>query len=107
MKAFVWLLVLAVVGLSSAYCLAAGEKEQKAPKEPSVCKCAHPEATTKLPADTNITSISTGSLLPQKVHRAGVITDGANNVRVLDKKDIQTSGANNVQDLLRKRGMTP
>ena len=57
--------------------------------------------TTLMPASQGTgATVLTGSYLPQKVKTAGRITDGANNVTVIDRKTIEHSGARSVADLL-------
>jgi hypothetical protein len=49
----------------------------------------------------------TGSYLPQNVNRNGAVTDGRNNVRVLDRSDIDRSGGADLRQSLRLQGVTP
>jgi hypothetical protein len=49
----------------------------------------------------------TGSYLPQSVNRNGALTDGRNNVRVLDRSDIDRSGGADLRQSLRLQGVTP
>ena len=44
----------------------------------------------------------TGSYLPQNVSRNGPVTDGRNNVRVLDRSDIDRSGGADRKQSLRQ-----
>jgi len=47
----------------------------------------------------------TGSLIPHKVKRAGLITDGSSQVLVLDRSAIEQSGAADTKQLLIHRGI--
>jgi hypothetical protein len=46
----------------------------------------------------------TGSYIKYKIRRDGIITDGPNNVYVLDSKTIQNSGAADLSQLLFRTG---
>jgi hypothetical protein len=47
----------------------------------------------------------TGSFIKQKVRRSGMVTDGANQVLVLDSETISNSGASDLRQLLVRRGI--
>src|SRR5438552_720693 len=51
------------------------------------------------------TNVLTGSYIKQKVRRQGMITDGANNVLVIDRNTIEHSGASDVRQLLVHQGI--
>lgn len=72
--------------------------------------CAHDQkairAADTYPNSTNGTYL-TGSNLPQNVNRNGPVTDGRNNVRVIDGSDINRSGGADVGQSLRQLGVTP
>jgi hypothetical protein len=57
--------------------------------------------STGIPAN-RFETIETGSHLKQKIKRNGRITDGASQVIVIDRQDIERSGASTVTQLLRK-----
>jgi len=58
------------------------------------------------PGGTNA-QYMTGSYLPQNVSRNGPVTDGRNNVRVLDRSDIDRSGGADLKQSLRQQGVSP
>ena len=89
-------LVLAVtlaIGLSST--VLASETAKPA-KDPAVSKTVPPKQNDQL---------LTGSHVKQKVRRNGMVTDGANNVVVLDSETIRNSGASDLRQLLNRRGI--
>jgi len=47
----------------------------------------------------------TGSYLPQDVDRNGPVTNGKNDVRVLDRSDIENSGGADLDQTLKKLGV--
>ncbi|HEV2209284.1 MAG TPA: hypothetical protein VG167_10950 [Verrucomicrobiae bacterium] len=57
-----------------------------------------------VPANSNSATRLTGSYLPQSVQRNGRITDGMNNVRVVDQSDLDQSGGATVEQSLRLLG---
>jgi hypothetical protein len=56
--------------------------------------------------DTQQYNYLTGSYLPQDVERNGPVTNGKNNVRVVDQNDLDKSGGANVTQSLRQLGVT-
>ena len=72
--------------------------------------CAHQQSAAQTgqsyPNSTNGTYL-TGSNLPQDVRRSGPVTDGRNNVRVIDNSDISRSGGADVNQTLRQLGAKP
>lgn len=72
--------------------------------------CAHQQGGAQTaetyPNSTNGTYL-TGSNLPQDVNRNGPVTDGRNNVRVIDNSDINRSGGADVNQTLRQLGVRP
>jgi hypothetical protein len=48
----------------------------------------------------------TGSYMPQDVDRNGPVTNGRNNVRVIDQNDLNKSGGADVTQSLRQLGVT-
>ncbi|HZR20330.1 MAG TPA: hypothetical protein VFE51_23810 [Verrucomicrobiae bacterium] len=49
----------------------------------------------------------TGSNLPQNVQRNGPVTNGKDNVRIIDRSDMNQSGGADVNQTLRQLGVTP
>jgi hypothetical protein len=47
----------------------------------------------------------TGSYMPQDVERNGPVSNGQNNVRVIDRSDINGSGGGDVNQTLRQLGV--
>ncbi len=47
----------------------------------------------------------TGSYIPQEVDRNGPVTNGKNDVRVLDRSDIENSGGADLDQALKKSGV--
>ena len=75
---------------------------------PNGSNAVTPDKTNRMaaqPAVANSNGVLTGSYLHQNVQRNGRITDGANQVVVLDQDMIQTSGAASVRELLIRRGV--
>ena len=72
--------------------------------------CAHQQNAAQTaktyPNSANATYL-TGSNLPQNVKRNGPVTDGRNNLRVIDNSDINRSGGADVNQTLRQLGVTP
>jgi outer membrane cobalamin receptor len=82
--------VLACVGLGSAW---AGETAAPAAKDQASVKPRNGEV------------VLTGSYLKSKVRRYGRITNTANLLIVIDRKDIERSGAGDLSQLLRRYGL--
>ena len=72
--------------------------------------CAHQQNAGQTqdtyPSRTN-NAYMTGSYVPQDVNRSGAVTDGKNNVRILDRSDLNRSGGADVGQALRLQGVTP
>jgi hypothetical protein len=68
-----------------------------------VAGCAHDKNTTQTPNQQNYRYL-TGSYNPQDVDRNGPVTNGKNNVRVLDRSDIENSGGATPNQVLRQTG---
>lgn len=72
--------------------------------------CAHEQTARNspeaYPTSTNGAYL-TGSNLPQNVNRNGPVTDGQNNVRVIDRSDVNRSGGADLNQTLRQLGVTP
>jgi hypothetical protein len=67
--------------------------------------CASQGNTTQDRMDSNGTQL-TGSYMPQSVERNGPVTNGKNNVRVIDRSDLEGSGGADVEQSLRQLGVT-
>ena len=87
------------VGLASQ---ALGSDEAKGkPTKPKLTE----KATKAQPQTGRETNVLTGSYIKQNVRRQGMITDGANNVLVIDRNAIERSGASDVRQLLIHQGI--
>jgi len=51
-------------------------------------------------------SYVTGSYIPRDVQRNGPVTDGANNLRIIDESEIERSGGADTTQTLRQLGVT-
>jgi outer membrane cobalamin receptor len=67
--------------------------------------CAHQNSQVQN-RENNNEEYLTGSYMPQSVDRNGPVTNGKNDVRVIDRSDIDRSGGANVQQSLRQLGVT-
>jgi len=97
--------VLAVVWVVS--CTVSVADEPKAGKEakPSTAEKPHKAHSQTLPQQGNTNAWLTGSYIAQNIRRTGRITDGANPVIVIDRKEIERSGAQDLKQLLRQQGI--
>ncbi len=66
--------------------------------------CAHQQDSVQ--TNQNGNQYLTGSYLPQNVDRNGPVTNGKNDVRVIDRSDINNSGGADVTQTLRQLGVT-
>jgi outer membrane cobalamin receptor len=79
----------------------------------SVSQAVQPRGTQTLVAAKTGTDVVTGSYIPSKMKRAGQITDGPYNLKVIDRTEIENSGAASVAQVLamqpgiRVRGRNP
>jgi len=73
------------------------------------CGCAHEQSamdrSDTYPNSTNAAYV-TGSYLPQDLKRNGPVTNGKNDVRIIDRSDIDRSGGANISQSLRQLGVT-
>jgi hypothetical protein len=51
-------------------------------------------------------SYVTGSYIPRDLQRNGPVTDGANNLRIIDESEIERSGGADTTQTLRQLGVT-
>ena len=68
--------------------------------------CAHDQNAVQTSANNSHESYVTGSYLPQDVDRNGPVTNGKNDVRIIDRSDISESGGADVGQSLRQLGVT-
>jgi outer membrane receptor for Fe3+-dicitrate len=68
--------------------------------------CAHEQNAVQTSPNKSNESYLTGSYLPQDVERNGPVTNGKNDVRVIDRSDINQSGGADVKQSLRQLGVT-
>lgn len=95
-----WTLVFIVAGGWSAVAgdTATEKKDQKS-KETQKAKV---EESTSV---HNEKTALTGTYIPRKVRRHGMITDGFSQVQVIDSDTIRASGATDVRQLLNRQGI--
>jgi len=67
--------------------------------------CAHEHNAAE--ASNRQQEYLTGSYLPQEAQRSGPVTNGKNDVRVLDRSDLDRSGGADVRQSLREQGVSP
>src|SRR6266536_1178172 len=88
-------------------CAVAAADESKAGQEPKPStphKIQIAQSQRPQQAGSNYVSL-TGSYIAQNIRRTGRITDGANPVLVIDRKEIERSGAQDLKQLLRQQGI--
>ena len=68
--------------------------------------CAHEENAVQTSANNGHESYVTGSYLPQDVERNGPVTNGKNDVRVIDRSELNRSGGADVRQSLRELGVS-
>ena len=107
MKTFLSILTLAIaLGLASQVLASDEAKDSKQPKAKQTEKPKVQSQVAQTPqAGSETTNVLTGSYIKQKIRRQGMITDGANNVVVIDQKTIERSGASDVKQLLVHQGI--
>ena len=69
--------------------------------------CAHNENNVRTSTNNSHESYLTGSYLPQDVERQGPVTNGKNDVRVIDGSELNRSGGADVRQSLRELGVSP
>ncbi len=70
--------------------------------------CAHQKDATRDSADNpgDQYHYATGSYLPQDVKKSGPVTNGKDNLRIIDRSEIDRSGGADVGQTLRQLGAT-
>jgi hypothetical protein len=71
--------------------------------------CANPQNTTRTDSPDSperIQGTVTGSYIPRDINRSGPVTDGQNNVRIIDRSDIHASGGADTTQTLQQLGVT-
>lgn len=83
----------------------AGQQQQTSaaafPNTKQACKAA--TSTLKQRKDSEV--LVTGSMIPRKVRRNGMITAGISPVAVIDRRSIELSGARDVAEALKRGGL--
>jgi outer membrane cobalamin receptor len=69
----------------------------------SVNQIVQPRGTPTLVAAKTGTNVVTGSYIPGDMKRAGQITDGPFNLKVIDRTEIENSGASSVAQVLARQ----
>jgi outer membrane lipoprotein-sorting protein len=100
MKTISFLFALVVALSICSQALASDKAKEKDKAKPKAT-----EKAKKTEAQTSEEGVLTGSYIKQKVRRQGMITDGANNVVVIDRNTIERSGASDVRQLLIHQGI--
>jgi outer membrane cobalamin receptor len=88
--------ILAALGVLAGICLGPARAGETAIPE-TIAK------TSVAPPSGEV--VLTGSYLKSKVRRYGRVTDGANLLIVIDRKEIERSGAADLNQLLRRYGL--
>jgi hypothetical protein len=91
--------MLSLCLFAGASMLSAAEKNQPAPKALASTN------SQKNAGSTQTNSVLTGSYIKQLIKRNGRITDGANQVIIVDSNAIQHSGARDLKQLLIQQGV--
>ena len=94
-----------VTGLSIAACSAALAADKPADSKAKSTAPAKASKTKTESAPTERGVLVTGSYLKQDIHRTGQITDGQNQLVVLDRQTIERSGATDLKQLLNRTGI--
>ena len=99
MKSICWVCLITASVLISTSALACDKAKSKADtgKDKKITK-------QKVSAGVTEERALTGSYIKRNVRRSGQITDGPNQVMVLDSEAIRRSGASDVRELLVRRG---
>jgi hypothetical protein len=84
---------------------AVSASEQGPATTPSKPKSAKPKQQLAAPKQKSEKVALTGSYLKRDIRRSGYITDGPQNVVVIDSEMIRNSGAGDIRQLLVRRGM--
>lgn len=106
MKTKVILLAMAV-GFLASLAQAADENKKQATIQAKTA--ADSKKESKALADCSCSTPKkryvTGSLIPEKIHKRGFITDGMNNVQIVDQRRIRATGASTVKEILARTGV--
>jgi len=103
MKKIVTLTVAILLFVSSA-ALACDKTKTKETKKDSTASVDKAKKSQTTASEQKGGTLLTGSYVKQNVKRHGQITDGANQVIVLDRDWIERSGASDVKQLLNRSG---
>ena len=99
------ILILAVTLLAASSALAGDNTKAKDPKKAKTKAVDEAKAVQSSSAEQKGRVLLTGSYTKQNVRRSGLITDGGNQVIVLDSDTIERSGATGVKQLLSRQGI--
>src|SRR5436309_7662048 len=102
MKTSSFILVLAMSLSVCSVALACGKDKQK---HKSLSADVSKSGRAKVGGQANSGVLLTGSYIKQDIRRNGRITDGANQVVVLDRETIERSGASDLKQLLVHQGI--
>jgi hypothetical protein len=96
-------LVISFLAASSALACDQGKCKEKTSKKATTTAVDKKEKTASTTERGG--ELLTGSYIKQRIHRAGHITDGVNQVIVVDRDMIERSGASDVKQLLNRQGV--
>jgi hypothetical protein len=108
MKTMLLTFVLVITFLAASNGLACdhGKAKEKATKKNTAAAAVEKNIRSqRASANSGSAVLLTGSYTKQNIRRAGRITDGANQVIILDRETIERSGASDVKQLLNQQGV--
>jgi len=98
-------LIVATLLFACSVALACDKTKTKETKKDSTTSVDKAKKSQTAASEQKGGTLLTGSYVKQKVRRQGQITDGANQVIVLDRDTIERSGASDVRQLLNRQGI--
>jgi len=99
------ILMLATLLFTSSAVLACDKTKTKDTKKNNTAAADRASKNKTPSSEQKGGTLLTGSYVKQNVKRHGQITDGANQVIVLDRETIERSGASDVKQLLNRQGV--
>jgi len=97
MKASSFIPGVAVMIAAASVALASNQTQTSSKKSEDQAKSAKTEKTEGI--------VLTGSYVKRNIHRTGLITDGPDNVLVIDRETINNSGAATLKEVLLRKGI--
>ena len=105
MKTNLLSLTLAITVLAASAAMACDQEKAKDVKKASTKAVDKSKKTQAASPNDKGGVLLTGSYIKQNIRRSGHITDGANQVIVIDRDTIERSGASDVRQLLVHQGI--